>query len=290
MKSEFTIRSAAVEDQTAIEAFIEHAAAVHRHLDWRSPSEWIGRDYFLILEQGRRIQALLVCTAEPNQVQWIRVFACASHASLARYWSLLFLQLSKAFSQRKNKSVIASITYLDWMKDLLSNNHWKIQQTIVQLRWKGTPKNKFEQIWSQKLKIQPMQTFDLDSVSQIDNVCFTDLWQQSKEAIERAFEQSNHATVAILDGYLAGFQISTSHKSVAHLARLAVDPKFQGKYIGQALVQEMLTHFRKPWIREITVNTQQDNAISLNLYRKMGFELTGDSFPIYVLQADQPSL
>ena len=233
------------------------------------------------------MQAFLACTAEPNQIQWIRVFACKNHTSLSKDWSMLFQQLLDTLSQNKKKTTIASITYLDWMKDLLTNHQWKFQQTIVQLRWNGVPKNAFTQTWPRQLQIRPMRNSDVDSVAQIDNQCFTDLWQQSKEAVERAFELSNHATVAILGGDVAGFQISTSHKSIAHLARLAVNPKFQGKHIGQALVQEMLDHFHKPWIKEITVNTQQDNKISLNLYRKMGFELTGESFPIYVFQIEQ---
>ena len=66
-----------------------------------------------------------------------------------------------------------------------------------------------------------------------------------------------------------------------HLARLAVRPDAQRKGIGTALVRDMLWQFERRGAERVTVNTQEDNQASLTLYQKAGFELTGESYPVF---------
>jgi ribosomal protein S18 acetylase RimI-like enzyme len=66
-----------------------------------------------------------------------------------------------------------------------------------------------------------------------------------------------------------------------HLARLAVLPDFQGMGIGSALVQDLLWYFRRRGAQRVTVNTQKDNLASLAVYRKAGFFLTGEEYPVF---------
>lgn len=276
------VRSARKEDQDSIEDFLERAAAVHRHLDWRTPLDWLGHKQFLIAEKDQKITSLLICTAEPNEVFWLRVFGSINFSSLKNNWQQLFNSFISQFTNQRPQPVIASIAYFDWMKNLLGDSQWKIHQRVIQLKWNDINLNKLDRYWPDDLAIRPMESADMEKVNKIDRDCFKFFWQQSNDVIYRAYKQSSYTTVAIQNNKIVGFQISSSHKSIAHLTRLAVSPKFQGQYIGQALVQNMLKHFRRPWIQEITVNTQEDNLISLNLYKKMGFESTGDNFPIYL--------
>ena len=82
MDKEYTVRTALLSDQKQIGSFLNRAGAMHRHLDWRSPLDWLGYDQFLILEESSKIKALLICTAEPGEVFWMRVFASWNFASL----------------------------------------------------------------------------------------------------------------------------------------------------------------------------------------------------------------
>jgi ribosomal-protein-alanine N-acetyltransferase len=224
----------------------------------------------------------LVCTAEPNEVYWLRVFGSINFSSLNTNWQHLFQYFLSQVNDQQPQPVIASIAYLNWMRDLLDDLDWKRHQYVVQLKWKGVDLGKLARDWPRELVIRPMHQSDLEVVSRIDRDCFKNIWLQSKDVISRAYTQSSYTTVAEIDNEVIGFQISSSHNAIAHLIRLAVSPKFQGQYIGQALVHHMLKHFQRPWIKEITVNTQQDNSISLNLYDKMGFEPTAEKFPIYI--------
>jgi len=281
-----TVRTAQESDRRKIETFLDHAAAIHRHLDWRSPFDWLGNQNFLISQDDRQINGLLICTAEPNETHWVRVFGSMDFTSMDVLWQRLFNAFLEQSHSVVKPLVVASIAYFDWMKELLAQNQWKIHQRVVQLKWNETNLKMLEKKWPEDLLVRPMSFNDLEVVTRIDQECFPFIWTQSQDVIGRAFDQSSYNTVAMLHGKLVGFQISTSFKAVAHLARLAVSPLFQGQYIGQALVQNMLRHFSKPWIREITVNTQHDNEISLKLYKKMGFSPTGENYPIFIYRKD----
>jgi ribosomal protein S18 acetylase RimI-like enzyme len=67
-----------------------------------------------------------------------------------------------------------------------------------------------------------------------------------------------------------------------HLARLAVLPAYQGRGVGYALVNDLLRQFVFRGIFRVTVNTQADNHASLRLYENMGFQRTGESYPVYM--------
>ncbi|MDK2981262.1 MAG: hypothetical protein PWQ55_1609 [Chloroflexota bacterium] len=284
MGSQSIVRTAQKSDQDAIRYFMDNAAAIHRHLDWRSPFDWLGNRNFLLSLKDESLKGLLICTAEPEEVSWIRVFGAQRFSQIEKQWNLLFDQLHLNLSESQTPVTIASIAYFDWMRKLLEQNEWKIQQEVVQLRWMFKNLNRLDKKWPEELSIRPMTYADIKTVTRIDQDCFLFIWKQSQDVIRRAFEQSSYTTVAVLGDEIVGFQISTSHKAIAHLARLAVLPKFQGQHIGQALVQNMLRHYSRPWIQEITVNTQHDNQVSLSLYHKMGFEPTGEQFPIFTYQ------
>lgn len=282
MENVVAIRTARESDHARIGYFLDHAAALHRHLDWRSPNDWLGNRNFLITQDDREITGMLICTAEPNEVHWVRVFGSLDYSSLEKQWDSLFKVFLDQSRDLSEPLVIAVIAYFDWMKELMDRNGWKVHQQVVQLQWKGTNFKKLDQKWPAELVIRPMSYRDLATVTRIDQECFPFIWTQSQDVIARAFDQSSYTTVAMLNGEIVGFQISTAYKSIAHLARLAVAKDHQGRYIGQALTQDMLKHFSKPWIREVTVNTQHDNDVSLNLYKKMGFIPTGETYPIYI--------
>jgi RimJ/RimL family protein N-acetyltransferase len=46
----------------------------------------------------------------------------------------------------------------------------------------------------------------------------------------------------------------------------------------------MIRYFSRLGTGFITVNTQSDNLASLNVYKKLGFTLTGEKFPVMKYQ------
>ncbi len=276
-----TIRSASSLDYDAIEAFLKKNLIVHSHLDWRQPIEWIGHSPCLMLEKDKKITGLLMCPAEIKDIYWIRLFAVPFGTSPKDAFRLLFTQALTEIHQMSSQSTIASIAFQHWMKNLLVSSGWEKFQEVVQLRWRGQKaalENNHERC---NFSIRKMKAMDIPTITCIDHTCFESIWQHSEDTIERSYEQAAYSTVAEKAGIVVGYQISTAMGTNAHIARLAVLPEYQRQGVGQSLIHDMLLHFKKPWIREITVNTQKDNYKSLGLYTKIGFEPTSDGFPIF---------
>ena len=267
-------------DQDRIAAFLDQDILIHRHLDWRAPLDWLGEEPFLLLEISGKLQALMVCPADPPGVYWLRIFAADLQSDLDGCWQKLF-KIASQVVQRDPAGIMASLAYQPWMIPLLEESGFQVSQQVVQLRWSTADPKNIPNDPPSGLAIRRMRRKDILPVESIDQACFEPTWRHSADGLSRALDQSDYATVAEWDGTLVGYQLSTSHLSRIHLARLAVLPQKQGLHIGRALVVDMLKHYRRPWIREITVNTQHNNQRSLSLYHDLGFSLTGDQFPIY---------
>jgi ribosomal protein S18 acetylase RimI-like enzyme len=167
------------------------------------------------------------------------------------------------------------------MRSLLERNGWRLCQRVVQLNWTRRVKP-VSNIIADDVVLRKMRLPDVAEVARIDHDCFEAIWRHSEDAILRAYQQETYSTVAEQGGRIVGYQITTQQRNRAHIARLAVRPDCQRAGIGQALVMDTIERFRKPWTREISVNTQEDNEKSLRLYQKLGFELSDESFPIYI--------
>jgi len=266
------------EDISAFTAFLQTDIFLHRHLDWRTPVEWLGFQPFWALEQQLKIKALLAMPDDPPGVYWVRLFALDQSLDALQTWTTLFEKCLQEISVR-NTHTIAALGYQDWFKKLLHTLGWIEAQRVVLLKWHGSYPE-IEDL-APGFLLRPLLNTDLDEVARIDQVSFDPLWQQSGDATRRAYAQCSYATVVEFENKVVGYQISTASSFNAHLARLAVYPDFRHKRIGRTLVQDMLQYFHQPWIHEITVNTQEDNFPSQKLYQSLGFQKTGESYPIF---------
>ena len=257
---------------------------MHRHLDWLSPTEWLDYNPYLILESHGSIKAIFVCPPEAGNFYWIRIFASKDAHDFKNHFMTLFNSALNLTRQKNEPACFVCIGNHDWMRTMLIELGWKRIQDVVQLKWNSAKINMKDFHVEAQHKIRPMKLSEIRRVAFVDQSSFEPIWQHSEHALRNAFAQSSYCSVCEIDQIIVGYQISTSFQHRAHIARLAVLPEFQGRRLGMALVVNALKHFKKPWINEITVNTQSDNRQSLSIYEKLGFEYTADQFPIYSYQ------
>jgi ribosomal protein S18 acetylase RimI-like enzyme len=278
------IRPATKADVLDIEKFLHSGVRYHRHLDWRKPTEWLGKSPFLIqVAHDNSVSAILNCVSEPEGIFWLRLFASSEPQKEIIYLEALFAIALEIIINQSNDPIIASLSYQKWFSDLLITNGWYEQQKVVQLQWEGK-KGKLINFIRPNPSIRLMTKDDVNEVALIDNKCFQPIWQQSKEAIGYAYKQAGYATVFTIGNSIVGFQISTNDFDKAHLARIAVLPKYQRNHIGEQLVLNMLQYFSLKRILNITVNTQENNSNSVALYKKLNFRKTKDAFPIFIYE------
>lgn len=277
VRDKLSVRKAEEGDKSKLANFIHFETYIHRHLDWRSPLDWIGYQPFLISERYGEFVGAIACPPDPPSIAWIRLFALSSQIPLMHGWEVLWQHTKEILLDNRSLNIFA-IPLQEWFKNLLKNSDFIHQRDVVVLAWENgydLPRP------NDAIVIRAMQIADLPSIHEIDSIAFEDEWQNSLESIGAAYHQASIATVAISDGQIMGYQISTGGSHGGHLARLAVSPNQQMKGIGYSLVYNLLTQFKQRGVSRVTVNTQQDNIASLRLYEKAQFSATGEIFPIY---------
>jgi ribosomal protein S18 acetylase RimI-like enzyme len=277
VREDFRIRSAVFTDQRQLARLIQYGPHVHRHLDWRSPLDWIGSSPFLVAEEEGDPVAAFACPPDPPGVAWLRLFADSDRVPFAEAWQVLW-EAARAQLAGK-RAIVAAIVLQEWLQKLLVESGFSNPQNIVMLE-RDLP-SAGPAILPEGVRLRTMLPYDLPVVAEVDAAAFDPVWQNSLPALNRAFPQAMLATVAETDQGVIGYQISTRNPFGCHLARLAVRPGNQRHGVGQALVVDLIDQLAQLGITRITVNTQSDNRTSLALYKRLGFGETGEQYPVY---------
>ncbi len=273
------VRLAEMQDRQMISDLIFYQNHAHRHLDWRPPMDWLGSPHFWIMEENGRALAALACPPDPPGAAWIRLFAFGGGISALDAWNTLWREarVGLAASGGARAGVIAM---QGWMRDLMAHSDFSFAHNIVMLEWRGKPA--LPPSLPADVTLRPMTRADLPAVEQVDAEAFDAMWHVSRQNLERAFAQGVLADVLEARGRVIGYQLSTAKTGGAHLARLAVRKEAQGFGFGAALVANLIVQLRRRGAEIVSVNTQHDNHASLALYRKFGFERTGEEYPVYL--------
>jgi ribosomal protein S18 acetylase RimI-like enzyme len=274
-----TIYPAGNEDRQNLANLIHFGSYIHRHLDWRPVLDWIGQDPFLVAKRNSEVVGALACPPDPPNVAWIRLFAVTHGVTIEQVWQELWAEVKTRFQEFSGSLRVAAIPLHNWFNQLLESSQFQSSHRVVVLAWERGERPPAQQNLS--LSLRPMTLDDISDVVKIDEAAFGGVWHNSQSCLEIAFRQSAIATVAEHNNAIVGYQISTASQIGGHLARLAVHPSQHNHGVGYALVDNMLLQFEQRGARNVTVNTQHDNLISLSLYRKAGFRLTGEEYPVY---------
>jgi ribosomal protein S18 acetylase RimI-like enzyme len=271
------VRPADLSDQQQLSNLIFFENRLHRHLDWRSPLEWLGAPFYWALDDSGQIMAALACPPEREGIAWVRLFVYSGRWSAENAWAMLW-QTAREEIARAGGAKVAAIAIQPWFQNLLAASGFENRQQIVLLEWRYQPTVARE---TAGIRIRKMAEADLPDVEKTDAASFDPLWQNPLETLRRAYAQALYATVAESDNGIIGYQISTGGGQRAHLARLAVHPAVQGQGAGRALLKDLFVSLTYMGILRLSVNTQSDNRASLSLYQRMGFMRTGEQFPVY---------
>ena len=275
------VRPAGLKDQQQLSNLIFFESRLHRHLDWRSPLEWLGAPFYWALEENGQITAALACPTERDGIAWVRLFVYTGRWSAENAWSMIWATAREEIAQAGGATV-AAIAIQPWFQEVLAGNGFENRQQIVMLEWRHQPSFIAGSLQDENgVSIRRMTDADLPEVEKTDAASFDPLWQNPLETIRKAFGQALYATVAENEKGIIGYQLSTGGGQRAHLARLAVHPAVQGKGAGRALLSDLFRYIHHAGISRLSVNTQSDNQASLSLYQRTGFLRTGEEYPVY---------
>jgi len=275
-----TIRPVAPNDRAVIDGLMATAHWRHTHLDWFDACDLVGLQPFLLALQGSRPTACLGCPPDPPGVAWIRVFAGTSGLSAVEAWQALWPPACSSAIELGAETA-AALTTERWMASLLEESGFTESNRVVFLEHRGRAS---EPAIPAGARFRAYRPSDLSAVHEVDRLAFDGLWLYSLPVLMAGLEQAASVTILEAEGCIAGYQLSTASALGAHLARLAVRPELRGRGFGRALVGHLLHEFGRQGLDRVSVNTQEDNAPSLQLYRRLGFRDTGQSYPVHTLR------
>lgn len=281
MTDEVVVMVAKESDFSSINNFLLTDALVHRHLDWRKPSDWLGNQPFLLLKQNNFILAVLACPENPEGIAWIRLFASSKLFPSNQAWGYLYTATRGYYQNNRTKIMLAAVAIDEWFMEVLINSGFqKLQDIIIMERILSPLKMKLA--YHSAVEIRCMDGSDLPSVEIVDHSAFSHLWQLNLDGLSAALSQSDYATVALIDNEIVGYQTSTTNLENIHLARIGVRKDHQRKYIGSTLLEDVMNHFAGLGYLCMTLNTQDDNYSSISLYQKYEFQLAGEKYPVLI--------
>lgn len=272
-----TVRPTTPADRELVSALLTTANLRHVHLDWVPALELVEDPLFMIALHNDLPRACLAAPPDPLPIAWIRVFAAAPEDPHGPLWQTLWTGLHDR-AKTLEIETIYSLALQPWFEPLLSGAGFSMANEVVFYEWRGSAGVLAR---NERLSIRRMRPDDLLQVEQVDHSAFAPAWQNSIRTLTTASKLSTYATVCEVEGDLIGYQISTASALGAHLARLAVLPEFQRQGVGRELVVDMLRHISRRGFDRVTVNTQADNLSSQYLYNSLGFEPTGQHYPMY---------
>lgn len=267
----------------AVLNLVNQAFRVHTHLDWHDLEHWLDSSdsRVLLAWERNRLAGVLAVSEMLGHTTWLRLAAvdddADAHAVLGVLWERLTQLLIAADAREVGALLIRS-----WLGDYLSALGFHFSQDIVTLRRNSQDLPVVPEAMRQKAAIRHAYWTDVGVVTDIDHAAFDPLWRMSLSSLQTAARYAASFTVAEMDGMPVGYQLSTQHTDGGHLARLAVLPMWQGYGIGGMLVGDVLRRFAGRGIFTVTVNTQQHNVQSQRLYRRFGFQHTGQDLPFWL--------
>lgn len=274
-----TVRPANPSDRNTILTLIRFETHGHAHLDWKPVEDWLGTQPYLLAERGRRALGALAAPPDPTDTAWLRLFVTVDDLPPAELWNLLWPRAAAALVEA-GVHTAAALSLDGWIDPLVKSAGFQQTHSVVVLSRRRAPAPALRPT---PAHIRLAQPADYDAVAATDFSAFTSPWQMSAAVISDAIRRADYLTVAEVQGAIVGYQLTTPTSQGAHLARLAVQPAWQGQGIGAALVADLIDHSARRNYRELTVNTQDNNAGSLAVYQRMGFVRSSVQYPVYLL-------
>ena len=131
----------------------------------------------------------------------------------------------------------------------------------------------------EKYKIRKATNKDLKDISRIFREGtikkpYNKKWNEKEtDKIIKKLFKDNDINVAIVDNRIIGFIVShiRDNKKSSHVGELWLEPKYQGKDIGKALMKLVENKYKKRNVNELDLFVNQ-KAKAVGFYKKLGYK------------------
>ena len=264
-------------DWLAVEALNQRACRTFPRLwPWE---EHLAHDPFVTVEHEGIVVGALLAWPDESPVAWVRL-ATLDDALDVDAWLGLTLPPVLDRLRRLGTRALAWMDYGGWAGPCLSAHGFRRLaevMTLVKLD-RALPDTS-----GVDARLRQASDADIPAVVAVDRAAFTPHWWHSEATMRRRAAASSHFTVAEMAGEVVAYAEGVLHLPGAHLNRIAVHPSHQNHGIGALLLDDALRALWQHEAERVTLNTQTGNRSSQRLYRRFGFEPTGNLMRVWEL-------
>ncbi|GGK26747.1 ribosomal-protein-alanine acetyltransferase [Caldalkalibacillus thermarum] len=125
------------------------------------------------------------------------------------------------------------------------------------------------------IQIRLMDLADIKQVLEVEQVSFRTPWTEEAFYNELTNNRFAYYMVAETENRVIGYCGVWVIVDEAHITNIAVHPDFRGRKVGERLLRSMMLLARLKGALKITLEVRVSNHVAQNLYRKLGFKITG---------------
>lgn len=126
-----------------------------------------------------------------------------------------------------------------------------------------------------EIRIEPMQTKDVEAVHAIESRSFIIPWSQGTFYSELLENQFAYYLVAKDGETLVGYGGMWIILDEAHVTNVAVLPEYRGRGLGDRLLRALMDSAVSEGASKMTLEVRPSNEQALTLYKKHGFVIRG---------------
>ncbi len=232
---------------------------------------YLGQETFLIAcSRGRAVGALLACT-DAGPVAWVRLGVLGRGVGVGE-WLDGSLPLLSHPLRRAGARMLAWMDVGHWIGPALEARGFRPLARLVTM---VKEIHRLSSFVDGVARLRPAIIDDVAALVRVDHGAFTPPWWLGGETLGRMVEGASCFLVAEWDGRCVGYVEGRLTEVGAHIGRLAVAPRFQGRGIGSLLLSGALSRLWEAGARRVTLNTQEQNRASQRLYIRFGFHPVG---------------
>lgn len=258
--------------QAVLDLFLYHLHT-HCHLDWHEIGQWLDlHDAPIQLAwYNGRLVGVMAASLPLNGTCWLRLVGVADGVPPAEVLHALWGGLRDSLRGLGVENAALLVIH-DWLVPFLPGLGFGFDEDIVTFRRDSSVLPARPGLG---VTVRSAALEDIPRMTLIDQSAFSPPWQMTQQDLRQAQRIAAVCTVAVQQGTLIGYQLSTLHRQSGHLARLAVLPAAQGKGVGAVLLDDLIRRFIRRGVHIITLNTQNSNIYSQRLYERYGFARNG---------------
>jgi len=131
------------------------------------------------------------------------------------------------------------------------------------------------------VSITAMQEKDLDSLAELEKICFSTPWTRGGLEAELSCPSAVFIVAHSAGGAAAGYAGMHCAAGECYVDNVAVLPQLRGNGIGEALMRRLILDARRRGGEFISLEVRKSNAPAISLYGKLGFVKAGERKGFY---------